>query len=59
MLDVRRLRLLRDLSRLGTIAAVGFVLAFVFGLNQQAGGSPPPIIVPPGARFDENGVTTA
>jgi flagellar biosynthesis protein FlhB len=36
---------------------VAAVLAFVFGLNERAGGSPPPIDVPPGARFDENGAT--
>ena len=36
--------------------AIATVLAFVFGLNQQAGGKPPPITVPPTARFDENGV---
>ena len=33
--------------------AVATVLAFVFGLNAQA--APPPIDVPPTARFDENG----
>jgi flagellar biosynthetic protein FlhB len=37
--------------------AIATVLAFVFGLNQQQGGSPPPIDVPAGARFDENGVS--
>jgi len=36
--------------------AVATVLAFVFGLNQQAGKVPPPIDVPTTARFDENGV---
>ena len=36
--------------------AIATVLAFVFGLNERAGGSPPPIEVPTGARFDENGV---
>ncbi|OYY73091.1 flagellar biosynthesis protein FlhB [Sphingomonas sp. 28-63-12] len=36
--------------------AIATVLAFVFGLNAQAGGSPPPIAVPETARFDENGV---
>lgn len=36
--------------------AIATVLAFVFNLNAQAGGSPPPIDVPQGARFDENGV---
>lgn len=35
--------------------AIAVVLAFVFGLNQAAGGSPPPIEVPATARFDENG----
>ena len=35
------------------------VLAFVFQLNAEAGGSAPtlpPVDVPPGARFDENGL---
>jgi len=36
--------------------AIATVLAFVFNLNLQAGGSPPPVTVPPTARFDENGV---
>ncbi len=36
--------------------AIATVLAFVFNLNAAAGGSPPPIDVPAGARFDENGV---
>jgi len=35
--------------------AIAAVLAFVFGVNTQAGGSPPPIAVPPSALFDENG----
>jgi len=35
--------------------AIAAVLAFVFGVNQRAGGSPPPVTVPPGALFDENG----
>ena len=38
--------------------AIATVLAFVFQLNAEAGGSTPPlppIDVPPGARFDENG----
>ena len=39
--------------------AIATVLAFVFGLNQAAGGSPPPVDVPTGARFDENGVVPA
>ena len=38
--------------------AIATVLAFVFGLNAAAGGvsRPPPVEVPAGARFDENGV---
>ncbi len=36
--------------------AIATILAFVFGLNAQAGGSPPPVPVPESARFDENGV---
>lgn len=36
--------------------AIATVLAFVFGLNAQAGGTQPAVDVPPGARFDENGV---
>ena len=37
--------------------AIATVLAFVFNLNAAAGGAPlPPIDVPAGARFDENGV---
>ncbi len=36
--------------------AIATVLAFVFGINTQAGGTPPPIAVPESARFDENGV---
>jgi flagellar biosynthetic protein FlhB len=37
--------------------AIATVLAFVFNLNAQAGGTPPPAIeVPETARFDENGV---
>jgi len=36
--------------------AVATVLAFVFGLNNRAGGIQPVIDVPEGARFDENGV---
>ncbi|WP_419807821.1 EscU/YscU/HrcU family type III secretion system export apparatus switch protein [Sphingomonas sp.] len=38
--------------------AIATVLAFVFNLNAAAGGSPPPIDVPAGARFDENGAAT-
>ena len=40
--------------------AIATVLAFVFNLNAAAGGTsmPPPITVPVGARFDENGVAT-
>lgn len=36
--------------------ALATILAFVFGLNTAAGGTPPPVLVPPSARFDENGV---
>ena len=36
--------------------AVATVLAFVFGLNREAGGGPPPVLVPDAAQFDENGV---
>ncbi len=36
--------------------AIATVLAFVFGINTQAGGTPPPVNVPETARFDENGV---
>ncbi|MDR6788987.1 flagellar biosynthetic protein FlhB [Sphingomonas sp. BE138] len=36
--------------------AIATVLAFVFGLNAQAGGTQPAIEVPDTARFDENGV---
>lgn len=39
--------------------AIATVLAFVFNLNAAAGGSPPPIDVPAGARFDENGTPAA
>ena len=39
--------------------AIATVLAFVFNLNEQAGGSPPPVDVPTGARFDESGLATA
>lgn len=39
--------------------AIATVLAFVFGLNTAAGGSPPPIEVPVAARFDENGLVAA
>lgn len=38
--------------------AVATVLAFVFGLNKQAGGRMPAITVPDTALFDENGVQT-
>jgi flagellar biosynthetic protein FlhB len=40
--------------------AIATVLAFVFNLNQAAGGvqTQPPIEVPPDARFDENGAQT-
>ena len=37
--------------------AIATVLAFVFNLNAEiAGRTPPPVEVPPTARFDENGV---
>ena len=36
--------------------AVATVLAFVFGVNQAAGGIQPLVTVPTTARFDENGV---
>ncbi|MDQ9785842.1 EscU/YscU/HrcU family type III secretion system export apparatus switch protein, partial [Serratia marcescens] len=39
--------------------AIATILAFVFGINVQAGGSPPPVPVPQTARFDENGVKQA
>ena len=39
--------------------AIATVLAFVFGLNERMGGSPPPIDVPFSARFDENGTAAA
>ena len=41
--------------------AIATVLAFVFNLNTLAGGHamPPPVAVPPGARFDENGAALA
>ena len=35
--------------------ALATVLAFVLGLNAKMGGTPPPVDVPPSARFDENG----
>lgn len=38
--------------------AVATVLAFVFGINRQAGGQMPSITVPETALFDENGVQT-
>lgn len=38
--------------------AIAAVLAFVFGVNSRAGGSPPPIAVPDTALFDENGKKT-
>lgn len=38
--------------------AVATVLAFVFGLNKQAGGRMPAVTVPQTALFDENGVQT-
>ena len=36
--------------------AVATVLAFVFGVNQAAGGLQPLVTVPATARFDENGI---
>ncbi|RYY36675.1 MAG: flagellar biosynthesis protein FlhB, partial [Sphingomonadales bacterium] len=39
--------------------AIAVVLAFVFGVNQQAGGGLPPVTVPDTALFDENGQKTA
>ena len=36
--------------------AIATILAFVFGLNTEAGGTAPPVMVPDTARFDENGV---
>lgn len=40
--------------------AIATVLAFVFNLNAEAGGAPPPpVTVPPSARFDENGQVSA
>ncbi len=36
--------------------AIATVLAWVFGVNERAGGTPPPVDVPKGARFDEHGV---
>ena len=38
--------------------ALATVLAFVFGVNAQAGGAQPAVNVPPSARFDENGRKT-
>jgi flagellar biosynthetic protein FlhB len=35
--------------------AIAIVLAFVFGVNQQAGGGLPPVAVPDTALFDEHG----
>ncbi|HWK36620.1 flagellar type III secretion system protein FlhB [Sphingomonas sp.] len=35
--------------------AIATVLAFVFGLNAEAGGTQPNVAVPETARFDENG----
>lgn len=39
--------------------AIATVLAFVFNVNQAARGLQPVIVVPPTARFDENGVKVA
>ena len=36
--------------------AIATILAFVFGLNAEAGGTAPVVPLPPTARFDENGV---
>lgn len=36
--------------------AIATILAFVFGVNAAAGGSAPPVDIPPTALFDENGV---
>ncbi len=36
--------------------AIATILAFVFGINVQAGGTAPAVAVPPSAKFDENGV---
>nr|MDQ2878989.1 EscU/YscU/HrcU family type III secretion system export apparatus switch protein [Pseudomonadota bacterium] len=36
--------------------AIATILAFVFNLNVQAGGTAPEVLVPATARFDENGV---
>lgn len=36
--------------------AIATILAFVFGVNAEAGGTAPVVPVPPSARFDENGV---
>ena len=38
--------------------AIATVLAFVFGLNADAGGVQPPVSVPTTARFDEDGRKT-
>ena len=35
--------------------AIATILAFVFGVNQRAGGAPPPVALPDTALFDENG----
>lgn len=39
--------------------AIATVLAFVFNVNAAAGGVQPPVTVPVGARFDENGAPQA
>lgn len=39
--------------------AIATVLAFVFNVNAAAGGVQPPVTVPAGARFDENGAPQA
>lgn len=39
--------------------AIATILAFVFGINKQAGGSQPSVAVPETALFDENGLKVA
>ena len=39
--------------------AIAVVLAFVFGVNREAGGAMPPVTVPDTALFDEHGKKTA
>ncbi|MEO5867283.1 MAG: flagellar type III secretion system protein FlhB [Sphingomonas sp.] len=40
-------------------AVIATILAFVFGLNVQAGGTAPAVVAPPTALFDENGLQGA